>query len=118
MRGTEDAQQFSAMLTTLCAYYPSTKVDLSAVMDGYFEYLHVLTIEDVRMLFVLARRQCKFFPTPADLLEIARKTFTHFEGTSGERACASCPTGHGAHALHDVGHYHAGPYCRTCNATL
>lgn len=96
-------------MTQLAAYYPESKLELEAVLDGYFEDLQHLTLAEVRAVFVAARRRCRFFPKIVELLEIVESL-----QAAQLPACHHCPRGHGLHTGHAVRHYPAGPWCATC----
>ncbi|HSF31911.1 MAG TPA: hypothetical protein VLK82_15715 [Candidatus Tectomicrobia bacterium] len=62
-------------MTQIATFYPHNKPDIDQVIEGYFEDLHDLSLDQVRAVFVLARRRLKFFPTIAELLQIAAESF-------------------------------------------
>lgn len=74
MQSPEDIPAFHRLMTTLVAY-TKDKPDLSTIMEGYFEDLQHLPIDQVTAVFVLARRRHTFFPSIAELLHIARDAF-------------------------------------------
>lgn len=110
-----DRKTFAIMFNQLLAYYPEANMNTNLVLDGYFEDLSPLSIRQVGMVFVEARRTCRFFPKISELLEIAQ----HLAAESRPApACPRCPSGHGPHTGHRVSHYPAGPWCDTCNADM
>jgi hypothetical protein len=75
MNSPDDIDAFHALMTTLAAFYPNRKPDFAAVLEGYFEDLKHLTLEQVKIVFVLARRRYDFFPQISQLLKVAGEAF-------------------------------------------
>lgn len=108
----DDYPVFLALFTTLTLYFPQHKIDISVVAEGYFDVLRRRELAYVEALFVKLRHVCKFFPTIAEMLDIAN------EWKRRDYECATCHTVHGAHVFHHVAHDEEGPYCMDCDVAL
>ena len=107
----DDALTFGEWLAELTEYYPHSKVHLDAVLPGYFGALGEVDVGCLRLLLLAVLRQCRYFPTAAELLQLAASLPT-------PPGCPRCPTGHGAHRGHVVRHFQGGPYCETCHRAM
>lgn len=67
-----DRAPFTTLMTMLAEVYPASKLNLEIILECYFNDLRHLRLEDVQTIFVIARRRGAFFPTIAELLDIAR----------------------------------------------
>ncbi len=108
----EDFPRFAAALTMLAELFPQSKVNLPAVVEAYFDDLRRWPIEYVESLFVRIRRTCKFFPSIAEVLEVAG------EWKRREYYCEACQATHGVHVFHRVTHDAAMATCLDCDMVL
>lgn len=74
MHSPDDIDAFHVLMTTLAAY-TKDKPDFSTILEGYFDDLRHLPLEQVAAVFALARRRHTFFPSIPELLQIAGEAF-------------------------------------------
>ena len=107
-----DYPVFAKWLVELSAYFPTSRVDLAVVVQGYFRALMDLDVGALATLMDHVLKTCRFFPTVVELREAAQQL------RAIGSACHRCPTGHGVHEGHRISHYDSGPFCQTCQAPM
>ena len=87
----KDTKRFQAMLTALAEYFPNSRPNLEVIVEGYYEDLAMLPLEQVGDAFWQARRECQFFPTIKELREFAGLTRATYGHPGPEEAWAIYP---------------------------